>query len=93
MRPDAEDRHYRQQVLEEAMPELSADDRAYLDKVFTYHPPKDGQPYIYECLRTAHKEVAEEVLLRCPPSRERSVALTHLETAAFWANASIARFT
>ena len=58
---------------------------------FTYHPPKEGQPVKYDALRTAFKDLAYLVEHYCPDSRERSLALTHLETAVFWANASIAR--
>jgi hypothetical protein len=58
---------------------------------FTYHPPKDGQPERYECIRAAYRELANLLVANCPPSRELSVALTDLETSVMWANASIAR--
>lgn len=65
--------------------------RFELDKNFTYHAPKPGQPEIYTQLRKAMKDAAELVCHLCPASRERSVALTKLEEAMFWANASVAR--
>ena len=41
--------------------------------------------------RDEAKKLAATILELCPESRERSVALTELETAVFWANASVAR--
>jgi len=64
---------------------------AELEKNFTYHAPKPGQPDRYERLREKAKELAYLITQECPPSRERSVALTELETSVFWANAAIAR--
>jgi hypothetical protein len=62
-----------------------------LDNNFTYHAPKPGQPERYQALRSKAKELAELFEKECPASRERSVAMTQLETAVFWANAAIAR--
>lgn len=42
-------------------------------------------------IRAAARIAAETILLMCPPSRERSLALTNLEQAVMWANASVAR--
>jgi hypothetical protein len=58
---------------------------------FTYHQPKEDQAVRYENLRLEAKGLALRILGSCPPSRERSLALTKLEEAAMWANASIAR--
>ena len=58
---------------------------------FTYHKPFGDQNVRYEGIRAAAKVFAEYVLANTPPSREQSVALTNVETAVFWANASIAR--
>ena len=58
---------------------------------FTYHPPFGDQPQRYIKLRDAAKTVAELFLELCPSSRERSLAMTNLEQAVFWANAAIAR--
>jgi hypothetical protein len=62
-----------------------------LDNIYKYHAPKEGQQEKYEQIRAKGKELAELVTKLCPDSRERSIALTHLETANMWANASIAR--
>ena len=64
---------------------------ADLERNFTYHAPKPGQPEIYTQLRDKAKELAYLITELCPASRERSAALTQLETALFWANAAIAR--
>ncbi len=62
-----------------------------IENNFTYHAPKPGQPEQYEKLRAKAKEFAYLIAELTPESREQSVALTHLETAVFWANAAIAR--
>lgn len=58
---------------------------------FTYHPPVTGQAELYQEIRNTALEFATQLTEKCPPSRELSLALTHLEEAVFWANASIAR--
>ena len=62
-----------------------------VDNIFTYHKPFGNQPERYEALRSKGKELASLILADIAPSRERSLALTKLEEAIFWANASIAR--
>jgi len=62
-----------------------------LENRFTYHAPKGDQPARYEDLRNLAKELAYVFYKKCPESREKSLALTKLEEAVFWANASIAR--
>lgn len=71
--------------------ELTEADFALLQQRFTYHPPKGTQPARYVRLRALAKLLATSILVNCPPSRERSMAITHLEEAIMWANASIAR--
>lgn len=58
---------------------------------FTYHAPKGDQPRRYEQIRNAGREMAELIEDECPESREKSLALTKIEEAVMWANASIAR--
>lgn len=62
-----------------------------LEKRFTYHPPQPGQPEKYVEIRETAKKFAELLNTLCPDSREKSLAVTHIEEAVFWANASIAR--
>lgn len=59
---------------------------------FVHHPPSgDGQVSRYEANRWGCLALATDLLHRCPPSRELSLALTKLEEVMFWANAAIAR--
>jgi hypothetical protein len=70
---------------------LNPDEEKELDIRFTYHPPKGDQPAKYEQLRSETKTLARTILELTPVSREQSLALTSLEQAVMWANASIAR--
>ena len=60
---------------------------------FTYHAPKADSTQIdrYATIRDEAHELAYCLLMATPPSREQSLALTHLEEVVFWANAAIAR--
>ena len=62
-----------------------------IENNFKYHASKEGQPEKYTALREKAKELAYLIEELCPASREKSVAITNLETAVMWANASIAR--
>lgn len=62
-----------------------------LENRFSYHEPRQGQPRKYESIRNKAKEFAYLIEQICPKSREKSLALTKLEEAVFWANAGIAR--
>lgn len=62
-----------------------------IENNFSYHAPQEGQPEKYEEIRKKAKELAYLIDERVPNSREKSVAMTNLETAVFWANAAIAR--
>lgn len=62
-----------------------------LEKRFTYHAPKEGQPEKYTALRNKAKEFAQMIEDLTPASREQALALTNLEQAVMWANAAIAR--
>lgn len=62
-----------------------------IENNFSYHSPKEGQPEKYNQLREKAKELAYDIENLCPNSREKSLAMTKLEEAIMWANASIAR--
>lgn len=66
-------------------------DAAELERRFTYHAPREGQPQKYEALRAKARELAEMIGELCPDSREKSLAVTKVEEGVMWANASIAR--
>jgi hypothetical protein len=69
------------------------DENRTIENNFTYHPPilSAGQQERYVAIREKAKELAYLIDNQTPWSREQSVAMTHLETAVFWANAAIAR--
>lgn len=62
-----------------------------LENNFKYHSPKEGQPEKYTAIREKAKELAYLIDELCPDSREKSLAITKIEEASMWANASIAR--
>lgn len=62
-----------------------------IENNFTYHPPNEDQVTRYQMLREAAKDLAHLIDELVPDSREKSVAMTNLETSIFWANAGIAR--
>lgn len=62
-----------------------------INNAFVYHAPKEGQQERYIKLRDTARELAKMILENCPPTRERSLALTNLEQSNMWANAAIAR--
>ena len=70
---------------------LTEQDIAYLEKTFKYHPPKGNQSQRYEQIRAMARAMAIQILTACPPSRERSLALTKLEESVMWSNSAIAR--
>lgn len=65
--------------------------KAQIENNFKYHAPKPGQAERYEQLRNKAKEFAILLNEICPNSREKSIAMTKIEDATMWANASIAR--
>ena len=64
--------------------------QAQIDNTFVYHAPKGDQVTRYQSIRECAKELAENISRNCPDSREKSLALTNLQQAVMWANASIA---
>jgi hypothetical protein len=66
-------------------------DQAEIDRRFDYHAPDAGKKVLHETARSQAKATAEEWAEMLPESREKSLALTALEEALFWANAAIAR--
>lgn len=56
-----------------------------IDKPFAYHKPSpEGLNKINE-LRLAYSEMMRVIEANCPNSRQKSVAITELETSAMWA--------
>lgn len=66
-------------------------DQAEIDNRFTYHPPRPGQPQIYEAIREQARQLAMCIVALTPSSREQSLAITAVEESVMWANAAVAR--
>ena len=62
----------------------------YIDEIFKYHAPKEGQQEKYEALRSKAKELAYLIDELTPQSREKSLSLTKLQETVMFANAAIA---
>jgi hypothetical protein len=58
---------------------------------FTFHPAREDQAERYQAIRAEVHAAATVIAELCPESREKSLALTKLDEAVMWANASIAR--
>lgn len=61
-----------------------------LSERFRYHPPGNTQIPRYEEIRREGLRLAMIIEKDCPPSREKSLAQTHLQQAIQMANAAIA---
>lgn len=61
-----------------------------IEKIFTYHTPINDQAVRYNLLRDAAKDLALLINDLCPDSREKSLAITHIQLSVMCANASIA---
>lgn len=62
-----------------------------IENNFKYHAPQPGQPEIYRSIREKAKELAYLIDELSPNSREKSLSMTNLEQAVFWAHAAVAR--
>ena len=71
--------------------ELKTEERERFGNDFTYHAPKPDQIGRYGEIRDRAGLLSVFLFETCPRSRELSLAITKLEEAVFWANASIAR--
>ena len=62
-----------------------------IENNFTYHAPQGDQIERYATIRGECKSLAFVIDETCPPSREKSLAMTKLEEVCMWGNAAIAR--
>lgn len=62
-----------------------------IEDAYNYHPADNAQEEKYRRIRDKAKEFAYLIDEECPDSREKSLAMTKLEEASMWANASVAR--
>lgn len=58
---------------------------------FNYHRPGEEAMDHHQVIRESALDLAYVIVSLVPDCRERSLALTNLEQAMFWANAAIAR--
>lgn len=56
-----------------------------IDKPYAYHKPSTEGLAKINALRAAFSDVERAIRAHCPDSRQKSVAITELETAAMWA--------
>jgi hypothetical protein len=62
-----------------------------IENNFSFHSPNDDQIWSCKEIRETAKRFAYLLERNCPASREKSLAMTNLEQAVFWANAGIVR--
>lgn len=62
-----------------------------LERRFVYHNPSEENKSKHAQVNETLLAVAEDFDALLPDGREKSLALTKLEEAKFWANAAIAR--
>jgi hypothetical protein len=62
-----------------------------LNKRFIHHPPSPERAEAHAYVRSRLHFLAEDLDRRLPDGREKSLVMTKLEEAMFWANAAIAR--
>lgn len=65
-------------------------DNEQIDNIFSYHKPSITQAQRYEELRSHARHLARLINDYCPESREKSLAITQLQSAIQFANAAIA---
>lgn len=56
-----------------------------MKKTYAYHKPSNDGIEKIAALRKLFSDLHDRIEQLCPPSREKSVALTNLETTAMWA--------
>jgi len=56
-----------------------------IDKPYAYHKPSPTGMDRINQLRTIFSEVERAIHANCPDSRQKSIAITNLETTAMWA--------
>lgn len=67
---------------------------SYFDQIennFQYHAPKEHRIPDFKIIREQARMFAHVIDNLVPDGREKSLALTNLETVVFWVNAGIAR--
>jgi hypothetical protein len=63
---------------------------ARIDRAFSFHPATEETGPKHDAVREECKHLALWIERNIPPSRERSIALTHVQEAMWACNAAIA---
>ena len=66
------------------------DDTDLLNR-FTFHQATETTGPKFDHIRAVCLDLAQRINIATPDSREKSLAITHLEEVMYWANASVAR--
>lgn len=61
-----------------------------VEQRFSFHPATPVTGPVHDAVRLHHRELAEWIEQEIPDSRERSLALTSLQTSMMWCNAAVA---
>jgi hypothetical protein len=69
--------------------ELTAEQSMYLNDVFTYHAPSEAMQQDFVAIRRAARELAAEIISRCPSGADTSTAIRQVREAVMTANAAI----
>jgi hypothetical protein len=56
-----------------------------IDKPYAYHKPSEDGLARITAIREAYSTIERIIRDNCPDSRQKSVAITELETSAMWA--------
>lgn len=65
--------------------------KSLIENAFSWHNATEESRKKMNQVRTKLKKLATELDELCPESREKSLAMTHLEEVMFWANSSIVK--
>jgi ABC-type sugar transport system substrate-binding protein len=72
------------------MSDLTDEQKARVEHLFTYQPPKPQDIEKYTLLRKAAKDFAEVLLTVTPSCADQSSAIRAIREAVAWGNAAIA---
>lgn len=61
-----------------------------INRLFTYHPPKPGQPERYTAIRDVARVLAQTIIDNTPAGADQSAAIRKLRECVMTANAAIA---
>lgn len=73
------------------MPTPPRIDRDEVARRFRHYPPSESRAAQHVAIRSAVADAAGALADTLPEGREKSLAITALEEATFWANAALAR--